>query len=54
MKFPAFLPTQDDYERDQFYIRECYPRHYELIMDEFDHGMKRVVVTRWNFIVICR
>ncbi|KAE9350778.1 hypothetical protein PR003_g5209 [Phytophthora rubi] len=43
-RFPAFLPMQHPYEREKFFVRECYPIYYDLIMDKLYTKDKRCVV----------
>ncbi|KAF1318744.1 hypothetical protein FI667_g13600, partial [Globisporangium splendens] len=43
--FSAFLPMNDHYDRDQFFVRACYPEYYDLITKKPDGRVKLVTVT---------
>ncbi|KAG3130939.1 hypothetical protein PI126_g20274 [Phytophthora idaei] len=35
--FPPILPTQNPFSHDVYYVRECFPRYYALIIDLLLH-----------------
>jgi hypothetical protein len=42
-EFPSILPMEYAYEGDTYYVRDCYPEYYELVMDLFDKERKQGV-----------
>lgn len=46
MEFPKVVPIQHAYTLgDRFYVRECYPRYYDMVSKHFIDGKKVVTIT---------
>jgi hypothetical protein len=41
--FPTNLPMEYEYEGEMYYVRDCYPEYYELVMDLLEKEKKKGV-----------
>lgn len=46
MEFPKVMPMQYSFALgDRFYVRECYPRYYDMVFEQFAKGKKAITIT---------